>query len=156
MFLFRLLLLPFKILLATVGLTFRTGFALGKAPVKASRAAVRVVGLRGWVLFLAGLALGLLFAPGPGRDLRVKLQGLLPGGASGDDDLQGKVTFELAHAPRTWHLPQPTVTVTGNRVALSGSAATAEDRDELARVAGAIPGVGGVDVSITVADAPVD
>jgi len=149
-FLFRVALLPFKILLAMVGLTFRTGFAVGKAPVTASRAAVRVVGVRGWLLFFVGLALGLLFAPGPGRELRAKLQGLAQGGAGVDDDLQAKVAFELAHAPRTWHLPQPNVIVTGNRVELVGTAATAEDRDELARVAGAIPGVGGVDVVITV------
>ena len=67
-----------------------------------------------------------------------------------------KLAFELAHAPRTWHLPQPGVVVSGNRVELSGTAATVEDRDELARVAGAIPGVAGVDVAIVVPgeDAP--
>lgn len=149
-FVFRVLLLPFKILLASVGLMFRTGFAIGKAPVRASRAAVRVAGVRGWLLFLIGLALGLLFAPGPGRDLRAKLQALLQGGVPAADDLQSKVAFELAHAPRTWHLPQPNVIVNGNRVELVGTAATAEDRDELARVAGAIPGVDGVDVVIAV------
>jgi len=152
-FLFRAVLLPFKLLFATLGVTFRTGFAVGKAPFRLGRGAVRVVGLRGWLLFLVGLALGLLFAPGPGRDLRDKLQGLLQGGGAPDGDLQAKVAFELAHAPRTWHLPQPNVVVTGDRVELVGTAATAEDRDELARVAGAIPGVSGVDVVIAVPDA---
>jgi hypothetical protein len=156
MFIFRLLMLPWKILFAAIGLGFRTALAVGKAPLKVSRAAVRVGSIRGWVLFIVGLALGLLFAPGPGRELRAKLQALLQGGGAPGEDLQAKVAFELAHAPRTWHLPQPGVIVSGNRVELTGTAATAEDRDELARVAGAIPGVAGVDVSITVPgeDAP--
>src|SRR3954449_2330618 len=100
MFIFRLLMLPWKILFAAVGLTFKTGLAVGKAPVKVSRAAVRVVGIRGWLLFGIGIGLGLLFAPGPGSDLRAKLQAMLQGGGGGDDgDLRTKVAFELAHAP---------------------------------------------------------
>ena len=60
--------------------------------------------------------------------------------------------FELEHAPRTWHLAQPTVTVVSGRVILSGAVAQAAARDELGRVAAAVPGVGAVDNLLEVTD----
>lgn len=156
MFLIRLVLLPFKLAFALVGITFRAGWAVGKAPVKASRFTVKVLGIRGWLLFALGIALGLLFAPGPGRELRAKLQDLIGGGGASDDELRTKVAFELAHAPRTWHLDQPQVSVSSGQVQLRGSTATDEERDELARVAGAIPGVRGVENLLSVAGTATD
>ena len=154
MILIRLVLLPFKIALGLVGATFRAGLAVGKAPLKASRFAVKVVGFRGWLLFILGVALGLLFAPGPGRELRAKLQAMLERGGTSDDELRVKVTFELAHAPRTWHLEQPRVSVSAGRVQLSGEVGADDERDELGRVAAAIPGVAGVDNLIEVQSGP--
>jgi hypothetical protein len=56
--LFRLVLLPIKVVLATAGLTFRAGFKAGTLPVKGSAVAVRSLGLKAVVLFAAGVALG--------------------------------------------------------------------------------------------------
>jgi osmotically-inducible protein OsmY len=66
------------------------------------------------------------------------------------------VSFELAHAPRTWHLDQPDVAVAGGRVTLRGSVPGDDAREELARVAGAVPGVAGVDNLVTVAPVATD
>lgn len=150
MILIRLILLPFKIVLALMGITLKVGFKAGKLPVKASKVGLRMLGIRGWLLFLVGLAIGLLFAPGPGHELRDRLKDLLGGGAEPDEDLAEKVAFELAHAPRTWHLPQPAVSVTGGSVTLRGAVPAEETSDELARVAGAIPGVTFVDNQLEV------
>ncbi len=151
MILFRLLLLPIKVVLALFGVAVRTSFRAGRLPVRVGGRAVRLVGFRGWLLFLVGLALGLLFAPGPGRELRARLQRLLDRDTSSDGDLTAKVAFELAHAPRTWHLTQPTVGVVDGRVRLSGAVPNESSREELGRVAGAIPGVAGVDNALTIA-----
>jgi hypothetical protein len=152
MILIRLLLLPIKLALRLIGVTLKVGYVTGKVPAKVSARSVRLVGFRG-VLFLGvGVAIGLLLAPEPGRDLRLKLQRLLDqGGGGSDGDLADKVTFELAHAPRTWHLDQPDVAVVGGRVTLRGSVPADDAREELARVAGAVPGVTGVDNHVTVA-----
>ncbi len=113
------------------------------------------------VTLVVGLALGLLFAPGPGRELRRRLRALADARRlTTDADLTERVTFELEHAPRTWHLPQPEVTVVGGRVVLRGSVALESAREELARVAAAVPGVSalenmvvvGADVEVTAHD----
>ena len=150
---FRLLLLPFKLLAAVIygsaraiGGTFRVGYKVGAAPVKVGRRATRVAGFSGVVCFVLGLALGLLFAPAKGRDLRAKLQRAIGRGAGlSDAELAEKVGFELGHAPRTWHLPQPDVAVVEGRVQLRGRVPHDTAREELVRVATAIPGVGAVD-----------
>jgi osmotically-inducible protein OsmY len=105
------------------------------------------------VLFGAvGLAIGLLIAPVPGRELRRKLLELVSAGRAPDDaDLIDKVTFELSHAPRTWHLePQPEVAVVAGRVILTGEARDDSAADEFVRVAAAIPGVVEVDNRLVV------
>jgi hypothetical protein len=152
-FLVRLLLLPFKLVYAlcatfarTIGATFRVGYKLGAAPVKVGRRATRVAGFSGVVCFVLGLGLGLLFAPAKGRDMRAKLQRALGRRAGlSDAELAEKVGFELGHAPRTWHLPQPDVAVVEGRVQLRGRVPHDTAREELVRVATAIPGVRGVD-----------
>lgn len=153
----RLLLLPFKLIAAILGSsgrvlggTFRVGYKVGAAPVKVSARATRrvgrVAGLSGVVFFVVGLALGLLFAPAKGKELRAKLQRALgrAGGLS-DAELAENVGFELGHAPRTWHLPQPQVAVVEGRVQLRGQVPHDTAREELVRVATAVPGVDGVD-----------
>ena len=151
MILIRLLLLPIKLALRLLGLTLKVGYVSGRVPVKVSARSARLLGVRGLLFLIIGVAIGLLLAPEPGRDLRVKLQKLLEGGGTSDADLTEKVSFELAHAPRTWHLDQPDVSVAGGRVTLRGSVPGDDAREELARVAGAVPGVAGVDNLVTVA-----
>lgn len=158
---FRLILLPFKLLVALLGTslhvlagTFRVGFKVGTAPVKVGARATRLAGFSGVLLFFVGLAIGLLFAPAKGRDLRAKLQRALgQGGALTDEELAEKVAFELGHAPRTWHLPQPDVSVVQGRVQLRGKVPHDSAREELVRVAAAIQGVTGVDDLIEVEEA---
>lgn len=137
-----LALLPWRIVRSTVVIAVR----LATVPFRIAGAWVRFAKIRGIVAFFLGLALGLLFAPGPGRELREKLRRLVSGEAAvTDDELADKVSFELGHAPRTWHLPQPQVKVVMGRVELAGSVPHETARDELVRVAAAIPGVKGVD-----------
>jgi hypothetical protein len=152
-FLFRLVLLPFKLLLAVVvssarvlGGTFRVGYKVGTTPVKVGARATRLAGFSGIVCLILGLAIGLLFAPAKGRDLRAKLQRALGRGAAlSDSELTDRVSFELGHAPRTWHLPQPDVSVIEGRVQLRGNVPHDTAREDLVRVATAIQGVSGVD-----------
>jgi BON domain len=154
---FRLILLPFKILFATIGGTFRVGYKVGTTPVRVGFRATRVAGFSGIVCFFLGLAVGLLFAPAKGRDLRAKLQRALGRGAAlSDDELAEKVGFELGHAPRTWHLPQPDVSVTEGRVQLRGNVPHDTAREELVRVAATIQGVSGVDDLLEVEVAAAD
>ncbi len=149
----RLVLLPIKLFIAllssSVGVlkgTFRVGVKVGGAPARVGWRATRAAGVSGVLCFVLGLAIGLLLAPVQGRELRAKLRRLIDGRAGlSDEELADRVTFELGHAPRTWHLPQPEVAVTSGRVSLSGSVPHDTARDELVRVAAAIPGVAGVD-----------
>jgi len=153
MILIRLLLLPLKLALRLVGVTLKVGYVTGRVPVRVSARSARLVGFRGSLFLLVGVAIGLLLAPESGRDLRLKLQRMLDQGGASDTDLAEKVTFELAHAPRTWHLDQPDVSVVAGRVILRGSVPGEDAREELARVASAIPGVETVDNQVTVASA---
>lgn len=152
----RLVVLPVKLALAALGLTARTGFRVGRLPVRATRRSVRLVGFKGIVFLAAGLAIGLLLAPESGKAMRARLAALLGQATTSDGDLAEKVSFELAHAPRTWHLDQPDVSVAGGRVTLRGAVPGDDAREELARVASAVPGVAGVDNLVTVSPVATD
>jgi hypothetical protein len=143
---------PVKLAAAVGQLAFGAGRAVGRAPVVVSRRAVKVAGVKGTIAFVVGLVVGLVVAPVPGRQLRAKLRSLVAGSAAPTDaDLADAVTYELAHAPRTWHLTQPDVAVSVGRVTLSGEVAHQTARDELVTVAQGIPGVIDVDDRLTVA-----
>jgi hypothetical protein len=142
----RVLLLPPRLVLASLETAFRAGRVVGSVPVRVSRRTTRLLGFRGTVALLVGVALGLALAPVPGRELRAWVCARLTGaGGVSDADLAERVTFELEHAPRTWHLAQPRVTVAAGRVVLSGDVPPGNAREELGRVAGAVPGVASVD-----------
>ena len=151
----RLVLLPFKLLFLGGVAAAKLVLRVSLLPLKACMATTRLMGFRGILLGVVGLVVGLLLAPMSGRQLREKLLASLAGGAAvPDDELADKVTFELSHAPRTWHLePQPEVSVLAGRVVLRGEVRTEDDREEFGRVASAIPGVVAVDNQLVVADA---
>ncbi|WP_208029498.1 BON domain-containing protein [Rhabdothermincola sediminis] len=144
--LIRLAVLPFKLALVMLGGTFKAGVKVGGAPVKVGWRVTRAAGISGVFCFVLGLVIGLLFAPSKGREMRAKLRRLLTGQSGlSDEELADRVAFELGHAPRTWHLPQPDVAVVDRRVQLRGTVPHETAREELLRVAANIPGVAGVD-----------
>jgi hypothetical protein len=148
----RLIKLPFTIVARLLALTFGLGRAVGAIPLRVGRRATRILGFRGVVFGLVGLAIGLLLAPVPGRELRKKLSAMRSASRPPSDaDLTDKVAFELSHAPRTWHLdPQPEVAVVAGRVVLTGNARDDSAFEEFGRVAAAIPGVVEVDNQLVV------
>jgi hypothetical protein len=141
----HLLLLPFKLVVALVAFVVHVVLWLVAFPLRLTFAMLKLLGAKGVAALLVGVAAGLLFAPGPGRELRDRLRAALGGGTPPDEELSDRVVFELAHAPRTWHLPQPDVAVTAGRVALSGSVPHETGRVELVATAGGVPGVVAVD-----------
>jgi hypothetical protein len=154
MIVFRILFFPVKLVLHLLGFTLKAGYKAGSVPFKVTARTGRLVGFKGFVLFALGVAAGLLLAPATGRELRIKLRRVLEGSQPlSDNDLAEKVGFELSHAPRTWHLPQPEVAVVSGRVELLGTVPHETGRDELERVAAAVPGVAAVDNKLLVDDA---
>ena len=146
--LLRLGLLPVRLALGLTGFGFKAGYRTG-----------RLVGYGRVFWIAAGVGIGLLIAPGPGRDLREKLKariddytgaGGVGGGGGGDDELADRVRFELTHSPKTWHLQQPQVSVVAGRVTLRGEVDAEEGRGALEQAAAAVPGVQGVDNQVTV------
>lgn len=140
----RLLVLPIKLLWVGFAAGLKAGWWSAKLPVRVSAKATRTLGIKAVLLFVAGIAVGLLFAPGPGSALRDRLMRKASGGGMTDDELADRVGFELAHAPRTWHLPQPEVAVLQGRVELRGTVPHDRGREELERVAAAVAGVADV------------
>jgi osmotically-inducible protein OsmY len=146
MILFRILFFPVKLVANLLGFTLKVGYKTGSIPFKVTARTSRLVGFKGFVLLAVGIAIGLLAAPATGRELRIKLRRLLEGSQPlSDNDLAEKVGFELSHAPRTWHLPQPEVAVVSGRVELLGTVPHETGREELERVAASVPGVSAVD-----------
>ena len=133
MFLIRLVFLPVRIALGSVGLGFRVG---------------RLFGYRRLFVFGAGVVTGVLVAPVAGAEMRRRIQqaieeGGVPGG--GDGDVAERVRTELSRSPRTWHLPQPSVEATAGRVVLRGEVPHDLGRADLERTAASVPGVAAVD-----------
>src|SRR2546423_1363588 len=105
MFVVRLVFFPIKVGTKATKVAAKTGYRTG-----------RLLGYRRLFVFGLGIAVGLMIAPGPGRELRAKLQTLLAGEKSpSDPELGDLVRFELSHSPRTWHLPQPEIEVLAGR-----------------------------------------
>ena len=133
----KLLTLPIRLALGTIGAVLRT---------------IRWVGPTRLLAFGAGVGAGLALEPKAGEQLRARLGvGSEGGPPASATDLASAVREELARSPRTWHLPQPVVTVAGNRVTLTGEVPHEEARGNLMRTAGAVHGVAAVDDRLTVA-----
>jgi hypothetical protein len=118
--------------------------------------ATRRSGLKALVFLGLGVVIGLLVATVPGRELRRRLRERLGGPGAPDPEVGERVAFELAHAPRTWHLPQPAVAVEDGRVVLRGEVPHRAAREELERTAAAVPGVGTVANELVVAAGGID
>jgi osmotically-inducible protein OsmY len=119
-------------------------------PVKVTTRSLRWVGLRRLVLIGLGATLALMITPVTGSELRRRLSRLVARRVP-DADLAARVRHELSHSPRTWHLPQPSISVLQGRVVLAGQAPHATGRADLERVVAAVPGVVAVDNEIIVA-----
>jgi osmotically-inducible protein OsmY len=119
-------------------------------PIKVTGRSLRWVGLRRLVLIGLGATLALMITPVTGSELRRRVSGLVARRVP-DADLAARVRHELSHPPRTWHLPQPSISVLQGRVVLAGQAPHATGRADLERVVAAVPGVVSVDNEIIVA-----
>jgi hypothetical protein len=125
-----LLLLPAKV-----------GIGCTRLGVKAGYRAGRALGYRRLFVFGVGVAIGVLLAPTSGAELRAKLSRMVEERRAGGGDLAGRVTYELSHSPRTWHLPQPEVEVIGGTAILRGEVPHEVGRVDLERTAAAVSGV---------------
>lgn len=135
----RLLFLPARVGVGTTKLGVRAGYRAG-----------RLLGYRRIFVFGAGVGVGLLIAPMTGREARAKLQRLIEERRGGVGDLAERIRFELSHAPRTWHLPQPTVEVQGGTAILRGTVPDETSRIDLERTAAAVAGVVEVDNHVAI------
>jgi len=138
--LLRLIFLPARVGVGTTKLGMKAGYRTG-----------RLLGYRRIFVFAAGVGVGLLIAPMTGREARAKLQRLIEERRAGGADLAERVRFELSHAPRTWHLPQPTVEVQGGTAILRGTVPDETSRIDLERTAAAVAGVVEVDNHVAIA-----
>jgi len=147
-----LLVLPLRVLRSAVKLSFKAGVQVGAAPFRVTAVATRRLGVVGTASLLVGVAVGVLFAPVSGRQMRQRLRQLISGPALiPDSRLQQAVVDEIGAAARTSDLPQPQVTVTGGVVTLQGTAPSETARIELEATAAAVAGVQGVVNTLTVA-----
>ena len=128
--LIRLLFLPAKVGVGSTLLGARVGYRAG-----------RVLGFRRVVLFGIGVGVGLLIAPVPGRELRLRIRREIEDRVGGGGDLAERVRYELSHSPRTWHLPQPDVEVVGGTAILRGEVPHEVGRSDLERAAAAVAGI---------------
>ena len=119
-------------------------------PIKVTGRSLRWVGLRRLVLIGLGATLALMITPVTGAEMRRRVARLVARRVP-DADLAARVRHELSHSPRTWHLPQPSISVLQGRVVLAGQAPHATGRADLERVVAAVPGVVSVDNEIVVA-----
>ncbi len=127
----------------------RVGVGTTKLGMKAGYRAGRLLGYRRVFVFALGVGVGLLIAPMTGRELRARLQVLLEQQRTGGD-IAARVSYELSHSPRTWHLPQPEVEVVGGTAILRGEVPHEVGRVDLERTAAAVAGVVDVDNQVGV------
>lgn len=120
-------------------------FRLLVLPLRVGHRVGRLVGYRRVVVFAAGVGVGLLVAPTTGAALRSRIGALLEERRRAGGDLAAQVRYDLAHSPRTWHLPQPEVEVVGSTAILRGEVPHEVGKADLERAAAAVPGVAGVE-----------
>jgi hypothetical protein len=97
--LLRLVILPIKVVLATAGFTFRAGFKAGTLPVKGSAVAVRTLGLKAVVLFIGGVALGVVIGRRLGASGVELAEASYPASFGGADRGPAEATTTASTAP---------------------------------------------------------
>ncbi len=128
----------------------KTALSILLLPLRFIAVVTRKIGLKRMSLLAAGAAAAALSTPTTGSEMRRRI-GRLADRRVPDADLAARVRHELSHSPRTWHLPQPTISVLRGRVVLSGEAPHATGRADLERVVAAVPGVLAVENEIVIA-----
>lgn len=153
----RALALPFKAALAVVRLGVRAVLWMVTAPFVVGWRATRRAGAKAVTCFVLGLLVGLAFAPRRGAELRSAVLTRLMGATQPPDgELADRLRSELAHAPATWHLPQPSVAVDGGIATLTGTVPHPEAAAALTRTAAALPGIRDVVADLRAAPPEVD
>ena len=148
----RVVTLPVKVTYWVGKAGVRTGYAAGRLSVGSTYKVGRFVGVSRLLALGAGVGIGLLVAPTSGRELRDTLQRKLAARRApvSDDAVAERVRYELSHSPRTWHLPQPSVEVSGGVAILSGGAPHETGNADIERAAAAVPGVAEVESHLVV------
>jgi osmotically-inducible protein OsmY len=127
----------------------RTALGILLLPLRFVAAVTRKIGLRRMSLLAAGAIAAVLSTPTTGAEMRRRLARLADRRVP-DADLAARVRHELSHSPRTWHLPQPTISVLRGHVVLAGEAPHATGRADLERVVASVPGVLAVENEILI------
>lgn len=147
--------LPFRLLAVAVILPIKASLGLLKFSVKTSFITTRAATRSSIISFAAGLGLGWFLTSTPtGRQLVGQVRDLVSGTPAGpvdDDQVAAQVRTALAAGTRTWHLPQPEVSVLGGVVTLTGEVPHETARTDLEAGARTVRGVVGVNNQVTVA-----
>ena len=148
----RLVTLPVRMTYGVGKAGVKTGYTAGKLSVGSTYKVGRFVGVSRLLALGAGVGIGLLVAPTSGRELRDSLQRKLAArkAPASDDAVAERVRYELSHSPRTWHLPQPSVEVSGGVAILSGDAPHETGKADIERATAAVPGVAEVESRLVV------
>ena len=148
----RVMLFPLRLGVGLGRVGARTGYRAGRMSVGSTYKVGRSVGVTRLLAFGAGVGVGLLVAPTSGPELRDRLRRRLAsrGAPASDEAVAERVRYELSHSPRTWHLPQPSVTVAGGTAILTGGAPHEAGKADIERAAGAVPGVAQVESHLVV------
>jgi osmotically-inducible protein OsmY len=149
----RLVTLPVRLAYGVGKTGLKTGYSAGRLSMASTYKAGRRIGVSRVLAAGAGVGVGLLIAPRTGAETRegVKRRIAARRAPASDDAVAERVRYELSHSPRTWHLPQPSVTVSGGTAILTGDAPHAAGKADIERAAAAVPGVAQVDSRLVLA-----
>lgn len=148
----RVLTFPVRLTYGVGKLGVKTGYTAGRLSVASTYKAGRFVGLSRLLAFGAGVGVGMLVAPTSGQELRDRIRRQLAArkAPASDDAVAERVRYELSHSPRTWHLPQPSVEVSGGVAILTGGAPHETGKADIERATAAVPGVAEVESHLVV------
>lgn len=148
----KALLLPVRVGYGTGKLGVKTGYAAGRASVGTTWKVGRWVGLSRLLALGVGVGIGLLVAPASGRETRDRIARAVASrrAPASDEAVAERVRYELSHSPRTWHLPQPAVEVSGGVAVLTGGAPHEAGKADIERAVSAVPGVTSVESHLVV------
>ena len=147
----RLVTLPVKLTYGVGKAGVKTGDAAGRLSVGSTYKVGRYVGLSRLLALGAGVGSGCWWRPCRVASCvtRSSAAGAFRAPVS-DDAVAERVRYELSHSPRTWHLPQPAVEVSGGVAILNGGAPHETGKADIERAAAAVPGVAEVESHLVV------